>query len=130
MFAEEIQGNRTNNHAIHHSLNSPNNKKLQVKGWYFFRSKPTDWTPTTKDRGIEHYKKIAAVSSEKRKKPVYGVSITTGEIVEFDSMMSASYFIKGEGNRNGVPNIYKNIQRIKNGQTWCNAYGYKWYEKQ
>ena len=127
--AEEITGDRKNNNGIFQSLNSKDNNKLQVDGWYFFRSKPTDWTPTTKDRGIEHYKKIAAVSSEKRKKPVYGVSITTGEIVEFDSMMSASYFIKGEGNRNGVPNIHKNIQRIKNGQTWCNAYGYKWYEK-
>jgi len=127
--AEEIQGNRTNNHAIHHSLNSPDNSKLQVKGWYFFRSKPTDWTPATKAHSIEHYKKIAAISNEKRKKPVYGVSIKTNEIVEFGSMSEASFFIKGEGNYSGVANIKNNIQRINNGQTWCNAYGYRWYEK-
>lgn len=128
--AEEITGDRKNNNGIFQSLNSKNNNKLQVNGWYFFRSKPTNWKPATRTRSTEHYKRAAALSNEKRKKPVYGISIKTGEIVEFDSMMSASYFIKGEGNRNGVPNIHKNIQRIKNGQTWCNAYGYKWYEKQ
>jgi len=128
--AEEIQGNRTSNHAIHQSLNSPDNKKLQVKGWYLFRSKPTDWTPATKAHSIDHYKKIAEISSEKRKKPVYGISIKTNEIVEFGSMSEASFFIKGDGNYSGVANIKNNIQRIKNGQTWCNAYGYRWYEQQ
>jgi hypothetical protein len=127
--AEEITGNRKDNNGIFHSLNSKNNNKLQVKGWYFFRSKPTDWKPATQVRSTEHYKKAAAISGEKRKKPVYGVSITTGEIVEFDSMSEASFFIKGEGNYNGVANIKNNLDRIKNGQTWCNAYGYRWYEK-
>lgn len=127
--AAEVEGNRTNNAAIHQSLNSPDDNKLQVKGWYFFRSKTTDWKPATKTQSTEHYKRVAAISNEKRMKPVYGVSITTGEIVEFKSMTDASFFIKGEGNYKGVPNIKKNIERIKNGQTWCYAYGYKWYEK-
>ena len=128
--AEEILGDRKNNNAIHQSLKSPNSNKLQVKGWYFFRSKPTDWKPATKTHSIEHYKKAAAKSAEKRMIPVYGVSITTGEIVEFESVSAASFFIKGEGNYKGVANITTNIRRIKNGQTWCYAYGYKWYEKQ
>jgi len=128
--AEEITGDRKNNNGIFQSLNSKNNNKLQVNGWYFFRSKPTDWTPAEKHKFSEHYKKIAAISGEKRKKPVYGVSIKTGEIVEFDSMSEASFFIKGEGNYKGVANIKNNIQRIKNGQTWCIDARNKWYEKQ
>lgn len=128
--AEEITGDRKNNNGIFQSLNSKNNNKLQVDGWYFFRSKPTNWTPATRTRSTEHYKRAAALSNEKRKKPVYGVDIKNGEIVEFDSMSEASFFIKGDGNYKGIPNIKNNIQRIKNGQTWCNAYGYRWYEKQ
>jgi hypothetical protein len=127
--AEEIMGDRKNNNGLFHSLNSPNNNKLQVKGWYLFRKKSKDWKPATKTQSIEHYKKAAAKSAEKRKQPVYGVSITTGEIVEFDSLSEASFFIKGEGDKSGVPNITNNIKRIRNGQTWCYAYGYKWYEK-
>lgn len=128
--AEEITGNRKGNGNILLSIRSPDDNKLQASGWYFFRSKPTDWTPAER-KGFtnESAKKASRSSAEKTRKPVYGVSITTGEIVEFESILSASYFIKGDGNRNGVPNIWNNIQRIKNGQTWCNAYGYRWYEK-
>lgn len=128
--AEEISGNRKDNANILLSIRSPDDNKLQASGWYFFRSKPTNWKPAErKGFTTESAKKAARSSAEKTRKPVYGVSITTGEIIEFESILSASYFIKGEGNRNGVPNIWKNIQRIKNGQTWCHAYGYKWYEK-
>lgn len=128
--AEEVTGNRKDNNAIFHSLRSSNNNKLQVKGWYFFKTKPTNWTPAER-KGFtsESAKKAGKMSAEKTKKPVYGISIATGEIVEFDSILSASYFIKGDGDRNAVPNIHNNIQRIKNGQTWCYAHGYKWYEK-
>lgn len=125
--AEDITGNRKNNQGVYLSLNSPNDNKRQVNGWYLFRSKPTDWAPATNTHSIDHYKKIAAISKEKSRKPVYGISITTGEIVEFGSMSEASFFIKGD--KKGVPNISNNIQRVKNGQTWCNAYGYRWYEK-
>ena len=62
-------------------------------------------------------------------RPICGVNIKTGEIVEFDSMSEASFFIKGEGNYAATSGIYNNIQRIKNGQTWCYAYGYRWYYK-
>jgi hypothetical protein len=127
--AEEINGNRKDNNSIFHSLRSSNNSKLQVKGWYFFKTKPTNWTPATKAHSAEHYKKIAVMSAEKRMRPICGVNIKTGEIVEFDSMSKASFFIKGEGNYAATPGIYNNIQRIKNGQTWCYAYGYRWYDK-
>jgi group I intron endonuclease len=128
--AEEIFGNRKNNNGLYHSLKSSDNNKLQANGWYLFRKKPTNWTPAER-KGFtsESAKKAGKMSAEKTRKPVYGISITTGEIVEFESILEASYFIKGDGNKNVVPNIWKNIQRIKNGQTWCYAHGYKWYEK-
>jgi hypothetical protein len=128
--AEEITGKRTSNLIVFQSVNSHNSNKLQAKGWYLFRKKPTNWTPAER-KGFtsESAKKAGKMSAEKTRKPIYGVNITTGEIVEFESILAASYFIKGDGNRSGVANIYNNIQRIKNGQTWCYAFGYKWYEK-
>jgi hypothetical protein len=128
--AEEITGNRKYNNSLYQSLKSPNDKKLQANGWYLFRSKPTKWTATERHKfSKEECSKAGRTTAEKTRIPVYGISIKTGEIVEFGSMSEASFFIKGEGNRNGIPNIWKNIQRIKNGETWCYAYGYKWYEK-
>lgn len=127
--AEEITGDRKNNNGLYLSLKSPDDNKLQVFGWYLFRTKPTDWAPATNVRSTEYYKRIAAISNEKRMKPIYGVSIETGEVVQFKCITDASYFIKGEGNKSGVANITRNIKRIKNGETWCYAFGYKWYEK-
>ena len=127
--AEEVEGNRKNNNSIFHSLRSSNNSKLQVKGWYFFKTKPTNWTPAKRGVSTENCRKGAAISAEKRMRPICGVNIKTGEIVEFDSMSEASFFIKGEGNYAATSGIYNNIQRIKNGQTWCYAYGYRWYDK-
>ena len=129
--AEEVTGNRKNNATISYSLCSPNHNKYHAYNWYFFRTKPTKWK-AAEHKGFtsESAKKAGKKSNEKRKKPIYGINITTGEIVEFESMLAASYFIKGDGNRNGVPNIKNNIERIKNGQTWCYAFGYRWYEKQ
>lgn len=128
--AKEINGNRTNNLIIFQSLNSPNSNKLQAKGWYLFRDKSdalSDWKPATKNRGSEHYKKLASKSNEKRKRPVRGVNTQTGEIIEFNSISEASFFIKGEGNYKAVAGIHNNIRRIQNGETWCYAFGHKWY---
>jgi hypothetical protein len=127
--AEEITGNRKNNNNLYLSLNSPNSNKGQASGWYLFRKKPTDWTPARRGQSTENCKKGAAISAEKRKRPVYGMSIKTGEIVEFNSISEASFFIKGEGNYKGVSNIHNNLKRIENGETWCNSYGYRWYYK-
>jgi len=128
--ADEIIGNRVRNLMISNSLNSPNYNKLQAHGWYFFRDKNdalSDWKPATKNRGTEYYKKISAKSNEKRKRPVRGINISTGEVVEFNSLSEASFFIKGEGNYKAVSGIHNNIKRISNGETWCYAFGYKWF---
>jgi hypothetical protein len=127
--AEEIFGHRKNSNGIFQSLRSPNNNKLQASGWYLFRKKPTSWTPATREQSTEHYSKIASISAEKRKIPVYGISITTGEKIEFNSMSEASFFIKGEGNYSATSSISNNIRKIKNGKTWCYSFGYKWYDK-
>ena len=128
--AEEIGGNRKSNANILLSIRSSDDNKLQANGWYLFRTKPTDWTPAER-KGFtsESAKKAGKMSAEKTKKPIYGISITTGEVAEFESISDASFFIKGEGNLSGVANITRNIKRIKNGETWCYAFGYKWYEK-
>lgn len=133
--AEEVEGNRKANNSIHHTLlrNVEGAKSMiQVKGWYLFRDKHvanSDWKKAEPNRyDSDGMKKLAAISAEKRKKPVRGVSITTGEEVRFNSISEASFFIKGDGNRSAVANIHKNIQNIKNGKNWMYAFGYKWYE--
>jgi hypothetical protein len=111
--AEEVNGNRKDNNSIFHSLRSSNNSKLQVKGWYFFKTKPTNWTPAKRGVSTENCRKGAAISAEKRMRPICGVNIKTGEIVEFDSMSKASFFIKGmikhkkrEDNQSSLINTY------------------------
>lgn len=128
--AQDINGNRRDNNALTHALNSPNESKLQVKGWYLFRDKNdalSDWKPATKNRGTEYYKDLAKKSNEKRKRPVRAVNKETGQSLYFDSISEASFFIKGEGNYSAVANILRNIKRIQNGETWCYSFGYKWY---
>lgn len=129
--AEEIIGNRVRNLMIGNSLNSPNHNKLQAHGWYLFRDKKDaskNWKPSEK-KGFtsDSAKEASNKSNEKRKRPVKGIHIATGEIVEFDSISAASFFIKGEGDRSAVANIMRNIKRISNGETWCHSFGYKWY---
>lgn len=128
--AEEIQGNRKNNHGIGQSLDSPNNNKLQVKGWYLFRRKANalgNWKPAVKAPSIENCKKGAKISAEKRKRPVHGINIETGDIIKFNSISEASFFIKGEGNYKATANIINNIKKIEQNETWCYAFGYRWY---
>jgi len=132
--AEEIEGNRKANQSLSIALArnvEGAESMIQVKGWYLFRDKHvanSDWKKATFTRSTEHYKHVAAISAKKRKKPIRGVSITTGEEVRFDSISEASFFIKGDGNRSAVANIHRNIQNIKNGKNWMYAFGYKWYE--
>ena len=133
--AEEVEGNRKANNSIFQALNrnvEGAKSMTQVKGWYLFRDKHvanSDWKKAKPNRYVsDEMKKLAAISAEKRKKPIRGVSITTGEEVCFDSISEASFFIKGDGNRSAVANIHRNIQNIKNGKNWTYAFGYKWYE--
>jgi len=133
--AEEINNNRKDNNSLTVALsrNVEGAKSMvQVKGWYLFRDKSvaiSDWKKAEPNKfDSELASKLAKISNEKRKKPVYGVSIKTGERIQFDSISEASFFVKGEGNYSGVANIHKNLKDIKNGKTWCYAFGYKWYE--
>ena len=133
--AEEVEGNRKANNSIHHTLlrNVEGAKSMtQVKGWYLIRDKSvaiSDWKKAEPNRyDSDGMKKLAAISAEKRKKPVRGVSITTGKEIRFDSISEASFFIKGDGNHSAVANITKNIKDIKNGKGWCYSFGYRWYE--
>jgi hypothetical protein len=131
--AQDITGNRKNNNGIQQSLNSPNKNKLQAYDWYLFRTKKDalgKWTPATKDRGTEYYSMIGSKSAEKRKRPIYGINIKTGERIDFNSMIEASYFIKGEDDKTATSNIAINIKKIENGQTWCYSFGYRWYYKE
>ena len=133
--AEEINNNRRDNNSLTIALarNVKGAKSMtQVKGWYLFRDKHvanSDWKKAEPNRyDSDGMKKLAAISAEKRKKPIRGVSITTGEEVRFDSISEASFFIKGDKNYKAVSGIHKNIKDIKNGKTWTYSFGYKWYE--
>lgn len=128
--AEEIIGNRIRNLGIATSLNSPNKNKLQAHGWYLFRNKKdalSDWKPATKNRGSEYYKKISVLSNEKRKRPVKGIHIKTKEVVYFNSISEASFFIKGNKDYSACSGILKNIQNIENGKNWTYAFNHKWF---
>jgi len=133
--AEEVNNNRKDNNSIFHALNrnvEGAKSMIQVKGWYLFRDKSvaiSDWKKAEPNRyDSDGMKKLAAISAEKRKKPVRGVSITTREEVCFDSISEASFFIKGDGNYSAVASITKNMKDIKNGKGWCYSFGYRWYE--
>lgn len=133
--AEEINNNRKNNQALSDVLvrNIEGAKSMtQVKGWYLFRDKHvanSDWKKAEQHRfNSDEIKKAAELSAQKRRKPIRGVSITTGEEVRFDSISEASFFIKGNKNYTATSNIHKNIKDIKNGKNWMYAFGYKWYE--
>lgn len=133
--AEEINNNRKDNNSIYHALNrnvEGAESMIQVKGWYLFRDKHvanSNWKKAERNGlSSEQASKLASISAEKRKKPIRGVNITTGEEVCFDSISEASFFIKGDKNYKAVANIHRNIQNIKNGKNWMYAFGYKWYE--
>ena len=133
--AEEINNNRKDNNSVAMALSrnvEGADSMIQVKGWYLFRDKHvanSDWKKAERNHFTsEKASKLAELSAKKRKKPVRGVSITTGEEVRFDSISEASFFIKGNKNYSGVANIIKNIKDLKNGRNWMYAFGYKWYE--
>ena len=129
--AEFIEGNRKNNCSVYQSLKSPRKNKLQCKGWYLFHKKgkiiPFDKiTFANRGQPTEICKKGAEASAVKRRRPVKGVNIHTGETVTFNSMVEASYYIKGQGDRTAVSNIHKNIKNRINGQYWTYAFNHKW----
>ena len=125
--AEYVEGDRKNNNGIKFSLDSPRNAKIHCKKWWVFRFIDGKKVPfnkikvTPRDRGTEYYKKIAELSNQKRRRPVTGINIKTNEVVKFNSLSEASYFIKGDGNNKAVSGIIKNIKGISKyafGHTW------------
>ena len=129
--AEFIEGNKKNNNSVHHSIKSPRKNKLQCKGWYLFHKKgkivPFDKiTFATRAHSTKHYKRIAAISSAKRKKPIKGINIHTGETIHFNSISEASFYIKGEGDYTATSSISSNLKNRENGQYWKYAFNHKW----
>ena len=125
--AEEIEGNRRCNNGVTLSLNSPRTAKTHCKKWWLFRFIDGKKVPfdkikvTPRDRGTEFYKRICEISNQKRRRPVTGINIKTGEIVKFNSMSEASYFLKGDGNNKAVSGIFKNIK-----EGTKSAFGHTW----
>ena len=74
----------------------------------------------------EHYKKASAISAAKRRKPVKGINIHTGETITFNSISEASFYIKSEGDYSGVGGITRNIKNRMNGEYWKWAFDHKW----
>lgn len=125
--AEELEGNRKKNNGVIKSIKSPNDNKLQNKGWYLFEEETKDFTPATRTQSREHYQLAAAKSAKKRQQPVYGLCIKTGERIEFKSKSEASFFIKGKGNYQAVNGITNCIKKIESGKLNCHAFGYQWF---
>ena len=128
--AEDIEGNRYANANVKLSLDSPRTAKSHCKRWWLFRFDGTRKVSrnhikvTDKNRGFEYYSALGKKGAEKIKRKVKAVAKgLSNEVLYFDSLSSASYYVKGEGDRTAVANIHKNIHSHR----WCHAYGYKWY---
>lgn len=123
--AEAIMGDRKQNNSVFQSLRSPNSNKLQCKGWYFFASKNEATQPFTpaerKGFDTERAKELAKLSKLVKARPVRGTHIHTNEVIEFESISDASYYLKGEGDRSAVGNI---ANHIKNNTK--HAFNYTW----
>ena len=135
--AGEIEGNRKANNSIGLAIernDQPDKTKTKVKGWYLFRDKKialSDWKPCIprcRNMSHEERSRMSKISAEKRKIPIKGVNIKTGEEIYFNSMSEASFFLKGDGNYSATANIIANIKRLEEGK---NSYclGYKWYKR-
>tara|TARA_B100001996_G_C18601091_1_gene569881 strand:- start:51 stop:1055 length:1005 start_codon:yes stop_codon:yes gene_type:complete len=135
--AGEIEGNRKANNSIGLAIernDQPDKTKTKVKGWYLFRDKKialSDWKPCIprcRNMSHEERSRMSKISAEKRKIPIKGVNIKTGEEIHFNSMSEASFFLKGDGNYSATANIIANIKRLEEGK---NSYclGYKWYKR-
>lgn len=133
--AEEVNGNRKANQAVHDALErnvEGRDTMVQVKGWYLFRDKNvalSDWKKAERPKCTpEEGRKMASLANEKKKIPICGVNINTGEKVHFNSISEAAFFVKGTGHINATGNITRNMKRLKKGMETSHAYGYRWYQ--
>ena len=104
-----------------------------IRDRYLFRDRKialSDWKPCIprcKTMSREERSRMSKISAEKRKIPIKGVNIKTGEEIYFNSMSEASFFLKGDGNYSATANIVSNIKRLEEGKdSYC--LGYKWYK--
>jgi len=132
--AEEIQGNRKMNNSLMKAIarnDKEDTTKAQVKGWYLFRNKNIalgEWKKAERPAFSTTTASLAGKAANMNtRRPIYGVHITTGEEVYFDSLTEGSFFIKGENNYTATGNIWRNIKRLTDGNESSHAHGYKWY---
>ena len=131
--AKEIHDKRRGNGDLGKAIernDKEDTTKVQVRGWYLFRDKKIAlgyWKPAEPRRSnTEEMKQLAQISANKRKVPMKGVNIKTGEIIHFNSMSEASFFIKGEGNYSATSGISQNLKQLKKGKN-SSSFGYRWY---
>lgn len=129
---EYITGDRTNNCSVNMSLKSPVHNKLTALGWYLFYDDQKTKVKLGEFKIAQHNsfnsdsaRKAAAISNAKRKRPVIAIDINNPDnVLTFNSISEASFFIKGEGNYSATANIVNRLK--KSDQGWINCYGYKW----
>lgn len=85
--AEFIEGNRSANNGVFLSINSPDDNKLQLKGWYIWRvGIPENWCAAERNK----FTSETARKGERKKRPVKATCLKTGRIYEFESVLSAA----------------------------------------
>ena len=105
--AEELEGNRKNNAPITYAVNRNDKEdttKTKVKDWYLFRNKQialADWKPAepnkfTHEQAVDAGKSTRGIPRPANWKPIKGVNIETGEIVEFNHAMDAVKSLRSE----------------------------------
>ena len=145
--AEEIHDDKKNNNDIHHAMNRNDKEgktKIQVKGWYIFRDRKIalgDWKPAepnkfTHEQAVAGGKATKGIPKPTFWKPVKGVNIETGEIVQFNHTGEAVKKLRSDNCKIVQSGILANIKRMKQGKLYYyngktkkqyNHAGYRWY---
>ena len=119
--AEDLNNNRKDNCGVNISLSSPLSKKKSCKGWYLFWGDklPSKYTPV---------KKGNSSNKARMQRKVKAIDVNNPDnVITFNSLSEASYYIKGDGNRSAVGNIHNNIKNLQSNKNWMQAYGYQWF---
>jgi len=129
---EELSGDRKNNCSVNLSLKSPVNNKLTAYGWYLFydnqehKVKLGEFKIAQRNTfSSESARKAAAISNAKKKRAVIAIEVNNPDnVLRFNSISEASFFIKGEGDYSATGNINHRLNRAGDG--WISCYGYRW----
>ena len=148
--AEELEENRKNNATITCAVNRNDKEgttKVKVKEWYLFRNRQTalgDWKSAkpnrfTHEQAVSAGKSTRGIPRPANWKPIKGVNIETGEIVEFNHAMDAVKNLRSETckvTQSGINRCCKHTERGELTYTspnWNGLYktyqngGYTWY---